>query len=108
VAEEPKLKHAPPLIPDTRAPSSSPPGPVSILHRQPPPAVGSIATRISYSEELSNLGPAARPTPHFSSSNNESPQTIRFRIGVSPQGEVRYCFLLDPSGDQMKVMVSVA
>jgi hypothetical protein len=99
VAEEPKLKQAPPLIPDTRAPSSLPPGPVPMSHRQPPPAVGSIATRISYSEELSNLGPAARPVPHFSASNNESAQAIRFRIGVSPQGEVRYCFLLETSGD---------
>jgi hypothetical protein len=36
---------------------------------------------------------------HFTASNPESPQAIRFRIGLSRQGDVRYCFPLNSSGD---------
>jgi hypothetical protein len=39
------------------------------------------------------------PPLHFTASNTESPQAIRFRIGLSRQGDVRYCFPLNSSGD---------
>jgi hypothetical protein len=39
------------------------------------------------------------PTPNFTASTNESPESVRFRIGVGPRGEIRYCFPLNSSGD---------
>jgi hypothetical protein len=100
IAEEPKLKHAPPLAPETRAPSVHPPGPVPVSPSKPPPASGPIPTRVSFSEELSAFGAANFPPIRFAASNNESPQAVRFRIGVNEQGEVRFCFPLDSSGDR--------
>src|SRR5439155_9695275 len=38
LVEEPKLKPIPPLAPDTRAPSSQPPGPVPVTRRATPAA----------------------------------------------------------------------
>ena len=35
----------------------------------------------------------------FTASNRETPQAIRFRISVSPNGEVRHSFPLNSSGD---------
>jgi hypothetical protein len=99
VATEPKLKHAPPLVLETRAPSSQPPGPAPVLRRPSHPEFGSIPTRISFSEELKGSGPPSVPPLHFTASNTESPQAIRFRIGLSRQGDVRYCFPLNSSGD---------
>jgi hypothetical protein len=99
VAAEPKLKHAPPLVPDTRVPSSQPPGPVPVLRRPAPPEFGSVPTRISFSEELKGSGAPSYPPLGFTASNPESPQAIRFRIGLGPQGDVRYCFPLNSSGD---------
>jgi hypothetical protein len=99
VATEPKLKHAPPLLLETRAPSSQPPGPAPILHRPFHMEFGSMPTRISFSEELKGSGAPSVPPLHFTASTAESPQAIRFRIGLSRQGDVRYCFPLNSSGD---------
>jgi hypothetical protein len=59
----------------------------------------SAPTRILLSEELGSLGEAKLAVPHFTTSFGESPQSARFRIGVSPRGEVRFCFPINSSGD---------
>jgi hypothetical protein len=99
VAGGPKLKHAPPLVIDTRAPSVHPPGPVPAPRAVSPPVLLPIATRISFSDELSSLGKARMAPANFNASNQETPQAIRFRIAVAPNGEVRHCFPLNSSGD---------
>lgn len=99
LAEGPKLRRAPAFVPDTRAPSAYPPGPVPTYHRQPAPKLGPVPTRLEFSEELTIFGAASLPPARFSASNNESPQALRFRIAVSPRGELRYCFPINSSGD---------
>ncbi len=99
VAEGPKLKHAPAFIIDTRAPSVHPPGPVPAPRALSPRPFGPMASRVSFSDEFSVLGNARLPEAHFSASNSETPQAIRFRIAVGSNGEVRHCFPMNSSGD---------
>jgi hypothetical protein len=99
LAEEPHLKKLPPLIVEPRAPSSQPPDAVPIRPRQIAKTIVPSPTRVWFSEELTVLGAAKVPTPSFTASTNESPESLRFRIGVSPRGEIRYCFPLNSSGD---------
>jgi hypothetical protein len=35
----------------------------------------------------------------FIASNNETPETLRFRVAVNEFGEIRHCFAIDSSGD---------
>jgi hypothetical protein len=99
LAAEPKLKQIPPLNPNTRAPSSQPPGPVPMARRQARAEVAPAPTRILFSEELANLGEVHLAAPHFAASSNEAPQSVQFRIGVDPRGEIRFCFPINSSGD---------
>ena len=99
LAAEPKLKQIPPLNPNTRAPSSQPPGPVPTPRRQVGAGVRPAPTRILFSEELAPLGEAHLAATRFAASSNEAPQSMQFRIGVDPRGEVRFCFPINSSGD---------
>jgi TonB family protein len=99
VAEGPKLKSAPPFVSDTRVPSLYPPGPVPSPRPEPPAQFGKVETQISFSEELSEWGPAQFAAAHFTASSTETPQAVRFRIAVGPTGAVRHCFPLNSSGD---------
>jgi hypothetical protein len=99
LAEGPKLKQAPPFEIDTRAPSAHPPGAVPAPRPASPPPLARMATRISFSDEISSLGSAQMAPLTFTASNQETPQAIQFRIAVGPDGEVRHCFPLDSSGD---------
>ena len=45
------------------------------------------------------MGNPTLPKPSFAASNDESFQTVRFRVAVSSDGEIRYCFPLNSSGD---------
>ena len=36
----------------------------------------------------------------FAASTGELPEAARFRVGVAPAGEIRYCFPLNSSGDR--------
>lgn len=99
VLQGPRLKQVPPIVIDTRAPSMSPPGPVPGPRPLAPSPFGRISTRLFFSDEFAALGAPESPPAHFTASNNETPQAIRFRISVAPSGVVRYCFPLNSSGD---------
>jgi hypothetical protein len=99
LTQEPNLKHAPPLVPNTQAPSTRPPGPVVFSKEQRVVPAPATPTRLLFSEELATLGVPQTPVAHFESSNNESPQAVRFRIGVNAIGQVWFCFPLNSSGD---------
>jgi hypothetical protein len=98
-ATEPALKEAPPVVVDLRTPSSRPPGPVPMMHRQATRPVGVASTSVAFSKEMEGLGAPQFPRSKFSASTNEPPQSVRFRIAVNRGGEVRYCFALNSSGD---------
>lgn len=99
LAAEPALQEIPPPNLDLRIPSSQPPGAVPFVHRQAPVAFAPSTISVSFSKELQPFGAPVLPDLRFAASNRETPETIRFRIGVSEIGEVRYCFPLNSSGD---------
>lgn len=96
---EPILKELPPLKPDLRIPSSRPPGAVQSAARKPASARGTAKTYISFSKELDQFGTPTLPPSGFAASNEETPETLRFRVAVNDLGEIRHCFPIDSSGD---------
>jgi hypothetical protein len=58
-----------------------------------------VAKRLSFSNQLDGFGVPILPEPTIVASNEEMPETIRFRVAVSKLGEVRYCFPINSSGD---------
>ena len=98
-AMQPTLKNIPPLEHDLRIPSCHPPGVVRLVRQKTTPAIGFFKTFMSFSMEFDVLGAPALPQPNFATSTEETPQTIRFRVGVNELGEIRYCFPVNSSGD---------
>jgi hypothetical protein len=96
---EPTLTDLPPLERDLRIPSSQPPGPVRLVHQRTAPAFGVLRTSVSFSKELSIFGPPTLAEPSFAASNEQTPETVRFRVAVSKLGEIRYCLPVNLSGD---------
>jgi len=93
------LKDVPPAEVDLRIPDSQPPGAVPFMPRKTASAISRTTTSVSFSNELDAFGAATLPQLSFAASTGETPQTIRFRVAVSRFGEVRYCFLVNSSGD---------
>src|SRR5439155_13194473 len=97
---EPILKELPPLKPDLRIPSSRPPGAVHSVTRKTASARGIARTYIFFSKELDQFGAPTLPQSAFATSNEETPETLRFRVAVNDLGEIRYCFPVNSSGDR--------
>ena len=96
---QPVLKTLPASASDLQPPSSQPPGPVPterVISAVPLPV---SLTTISFSESLDSLGKVEKPAMKFSASSREPPQSAHFRVGVTQNGVVRYCFLQRTSGD---------
>ena len=98
-ALDPLLKKLPAFKPDLRIPSSRPPAAVPALSRKTVSAGSKSRTYISFSKELEQFGVANIPQSRFAASNEETPETLRFRIAVNDLGEIRYCFPINSSGD---------
>jgi len=98
-AAEPALKEPPPLVVDLTLPSAQPPGPVPMQSRPPALPTKMPPTQVTFSSELRELGPASFGVASFKASGNEAPQNAQFRIAVDPFGVVRYCFIVNSSGD---------
>jgi hypothetical protein len=96
---EPGLKEPPPLVVDLRMPGAQPSGAVQMDHPHIPPVSRVAPTVVSFSREIENLGPVSVPSAKFAASNGESPEQVRFRVGVSSAGDIRYCFPVNSSGD---------
>ena len=99
LSTQPALKELPPADQNVIAPSAQPPAPVPIRTGPKPAPVGIVSTTVHFAEEVAALGALAKPAMHFVASSKEAPQAARFRVGVTAQGEVRYCFLQESSGD---------
>jgi hypothetical protein len=98
-ATEPILQNIPPVEHDLRIPSSEPPGPVQFFRRKTASPITATKTSLSFSNELKGFGAPTLPMPRFVGSNEQLPETVRFRVAVSARGEVRYCFPINSSGD---------
>ena len=97
-AVEPILKELPPLKPDLRIPSSQPPGAVHSIARTTASTRGTPRTYISFSKELDEFGTLTVPQSGLAL-NEETAETLRFRVAVNDFGEIRYCFPINSSGD---------
>jgi len=98
-ALEPTLKDIPPLQRDLRIPSCHPPGAVRLVRQKTDGTWGDFTTSVSLSKDFDVFGVPILTEANFAASNDETPQTVRFRVGVNKLGEVRYCFALNSSGD---------
>jgi hypothetical protein len=98
-AIEPTLKNIPTLERDLRIPSCNPPGAVRLARQKTARAVEFFGTSVSFSDEFSIFGAATFPEANFAASNEETPQTVRFRVAVNKLGEIQYCFPINSSGD---------
>ena len=98
-AVEPALKEPPPLTVDLHLPSVEAPGPVPMQTRPLVSAAKILPTRVTFSNELRDLGQADFDSANFKASLLEPPQNAQFRIAVDAGGAVRYCFILNSSGD---------
>lgn len=98
-AVEPALKEPPPLTVDLRLPSVEAPGPVPMQNRPPVSPTKISPTSVTFSNELGELGQASFDSANFKASLREPPQNAQFRIAVDAGGAVRYCFILNSSGD---------
>jgi hypothetical protein len=98
-AVKPILKELPPLKPDLTIPSSRPPGAVHSSVRTTVASRGVPRTYISFSKELDEFGTPTVPRSRLATSNEETPETLRFRVAVNDLGEIRYCFPINSSGD---------
>jgi len=98
-AREAALKEPPPLTTDLSIPTTQPPGPVPLARPAAASPTGIQPTRVTFSPELQQLGPAQFAPVNFKISSNETPQNAQFRIAVDAKGAVVYCFPLASSGD---------
>jgi hypothetical protein len=98
MVQEPKLKEAPPENARPVVAEAFPPGPAPITS-QPETAWPKIATHAAFSDQLAEVGSPSLAPSHFTSSTGESPENVRFRVGVNQIGEIRYCLRLNSSGD---------
>lgn len=98
-AREPGLKPVPPLTVDLQIPSAQPPGPVPVKRSPVAAPAGVQPTRVTFSNELQQLGPAKFASENFKATANQTPQNAQFRIAVDPAGAVIYCLPLISSGD---------
>jgi hypothetical protein len=99
LGRQPALKDLPPAPPALRIPSAHPPAPVEKPAAAIQSATKPIATRIRFSPELESLIAPQTPDLKFNSSSRESPEPAVFLVAVNDNGEVRYCFLQNSSGD---------
>ena len=97
---EPALQRPPPLIVDLSIPSAQPPGAVPVLRPKTAPPKQLTPTSVSFSRQIEDLGTPNSPSMKFAASTGELPEAARFRVGVAPAGEIRYCFPLNSSGDR--------
>lgn len=96
---QPALKEAPPVPLKPGIPSAQPPGPVEAPPRSIATAAKTSPTVLRFSPELETLGATPGPEMKFSASRREAPQVAQLRVAVNENGEVRYCFLENSSGD---------
>ena len=96
---QPALKTLPASDAEWQASSSQPPGPVPMKRTQKAVPLPATPTAIVFSENLDSLGRMEKPAMKFSTSSREPPQSAIFRIAVTQNGTLRYCFLQNSSGD---------
>jgi hypothetical protein len=99
LAEQPQLKHVPLPEVEIRAPAADPPAPIPPARRSPPQSLGRQPTRVDFSEEFAGRKASFLPEPDFVAATGETPQSVRFRVALAPDGTIRFALPLNSSGD---------
>ena len=99
-AHQPKLKSLPPLAPDLSIPSSA------AIGRVPQPKLSAAAgpgltrkTTAQFDDLPAALGAASFADFKFRLTQPGAPANARFRVAIDEGGAIRFCFLIESSGD---------
>lgn len=96
---QPKLRTLPPPAPDLSIPSTAAVGPV------PPPQMKVAATGLTrktmalFADLPPNLGDPIFADFKFRLTRPDAPANARFRVAIDGRGAIRFCFLIESSGD---------
>jgi TonB family protein len=98
---EPKLKKLQPNAPDLSIPSSAAIGAVRVPRNAAAAIVPSLIqkTSVSFAEPAEEFNPPVLPEFAFHASRAGAPANARFRIAIDTRGTIRFCFLIESSGD---------
>jgi TonB family protein len=96
---EPRLRALPPLAPDLSIPSSAAVGPV-----RPPRMKGNSIgftrkTMALFADLPAGLGDPIFADFKFRLTQPDAPANARFRVAIDETGVIRFCFLIESSGD---------
>jgi hypothetical protein len=98
---QPKLKTLPPLLPDLSIPSSAAIGPVRLPRMKANASAPGLErkTTANFADLPAALGEPVFADFKFRLTRPDAPANARFRVAVDEQGAIRFCFLIESSGD---------
>jgi hypothetical protein len=96
---EPALKIIPQAAPDLHIPSSAALGSMPRRRAAAPLPLLSRKTVAVFSDAERSLGAPLLPDFTFHLNRPDAPANVRFRVAIDASGAVRFCFLVESSGD---------
>jgi hypothetical protein len=100
-SHQPKLITLPPLTPDLSIPSSAAIGPVRLPRmkaKASPPGL-TRKTTANFADLPPALGEPVFADFKFRLTRPDAPANARFRVAIDEHGAIRFCFLIESSGD---------
>src|SRR5436309_10341350 len=100
-SHQPKLKTLPPLTPDLSIPSSAATGPVRLPRMKANASAPGLArkTTANFADLPAALGDPVFADFKFRLTRPDAPANARFRVAIDERGTIRFCFLIESSGD---------
>ena len=100
-SHQPRLKTLPPLAPDLSIPSSAAIGPVRLPRMKANASAPGLArkTTVNFADLSASLGDPVFADFKFRLSRPDAPANARFRVAIDGGGAMRFCFLIESSGD---------
>jgi len=100
-SHQPKLKALPPLLPDLSIPSSAAIAPVRLPRMKANASGPGLArkTTANFADLPAALGEPVFADFKFSLTRPDAPANARFRVAIDERGAIRFCFLIESSGD---------
>jgi hypothetical protein len=98
---QPKLKTLPPLQSDLSIPSSASIGPVRLPRMKANASAPGLArkTTANFADLPAALGEPVFADFKFRLTRPDAPANARFRVAIDERGAIRFCFLIESSGD---------
>jgi hypothetical protein len=100
-SHQPKLKILPPVTPDLSIPSSAALGPVRFPQVKANVSAPGLArkTTANFADLPAVLGDPIFADFKFRLTRPDAPANARFRVAIDERGTIRFCFLIESSGD---------